>query len=305
MNYIDFWNKGRFELLRVMLTLFLVFSAYVVGSLFLSLDIVINHPNFTGLSDGSWKEISLLLGKNRLFFLMLLPFSLVFFTLLICLTKIHKLPLLVVFTSRKTFDWKRFFIAFTLWSFMVLAFTGLELLLHKNFQFVFNAQKFFTLCLLSIILLPLQTSSEELIFRGYILQGIKKLTGSILTSILVSGLMFGVMHISNPEIAKIGYHILVYYIIVGIVLGAIVYYDSGLELSLGFHAANNLVTVLLITADWQAFQTDAIIVDSNPPGNGIFSMLLALSMLFAFFLLLNKKYNWKVFNNLSIRNRNS
>lgn len=296
MNYIDFWSKGRFEVSRVLLTLFLVFLAYFVGSLFLSFDLAINHRSFTGLSDGSLKEIALLLGKNRLFIWMLLPFTLVFFTLLICLTKIHRLPLLAVFTSRKTFDWKRFFIAFTWWSFMVVAFTGIELLLHKNFQLVFNAQKFFTLFLLSIILLPLQTSSEELIFRGYILQGIKSRTGSILTSILVSGFMFGMMHISNPEIAKIGYHILIYYIIVGVVLGAIVYYDSGLELSLGFHAANNLITVLLITADWQAFQTDAIIVDRNPPGNGILSMLLALSMLSAFFLLLNKKYNWKVFN---------
>lgn len=304
MNYIDFWSKGRFEVSRILLTLFLIFSAYFLGSLFLSIDLAINHPNFTVLSDGSFKEIALLLGKNRFFLLMMLPFSLVFFTLLICLTKIHKLPLIAVFTSRKTFDWKRFFIAFTWWSLMVVAFTSIELLLHKNFQLVFNAQKFFTLFLLSIILLPLQTSSEELIFRGYILQGIKKRTGSILTSILISGLMFGMMHISNPEIAKIGYHILIYYITVGVVLGAIVYYDSGLELSLGFHAANNLITALLITADWQAFQTDAIIVDSNPPGNGVFSMLLALSMLFAFFLLLNKKYNWKVFNNLSIRNRN-
>ena len=295
MNFIEFWNIGRFEAYRVVLTLFFVFVAYFVGSLFLSFDLAINHPSFTGLSDGSWKEIALLLGKNRLFLLMMLPFTLVFFTLLICLTKIHKLPLLAVFTSRKTFDWKRFFIAFLWWSFMVLAVTGIELLLHKNFQLVFNAQKFFTLFLLSIILLPLQTSSEELVFRGYILQGIKKRTGSILSSILISGFMFGMMHISNPEIAKIGYHILIYYIIVGVVLGAIVYYDSGLELSLGFHAANNLITALLITADWQAFQTDAIIVDSHPPGNGILSMLLALSMLFAFFLLLNKKYNWKVF----------
>jgi len=295
MNFIEFWNKGRFEAYRVVLTLFFVFVAYFVGSLFLSFDLAINHPNFTGLSDGSWKEIALLLGKNRLFLLMMLPFTLVFFTLLICLTKIHKLPLLAVFTSRNAFDWKRFFIAFSWWSLMVLVVTGIELLLHKNFQLVFNAQKFFTLCVLSIILLPLQTSSEELVFRGYILQGIKKRTGSILSSILISGCMFGMMHISNPEIAKMGYHILIYYITIGVVLGAIVYYDSGLELSLGFHAANNLITALLITADWQAFQTDAIIVDSNPPGNGIFSMLLALSMLFAFFLLLNKKYKWKVF----------
>ena len=296
MNYIDFWNKGRFGAENVFATILLIIVAYLLGSSFLFIDLRLNFPDFSGVRNFDIKELSSIMGKNRFFIWMLIPFCFVFITFLLCLTKIHKLPLLAVFTSRKTFDWKRFFIAFSWWSLMVLAVTGIELLLHKNYQLVFNAQKFFMLCLLSIILLPLQTSSEELVFRGYILQGIKKRTGSILSSILISGCMFGMMHISNPEIAKIGYHILIYYIIVGVVLGAIVYYDSGLELSLGFHAANNLITALLITADWQAFQTDAIIVDSNPPGNGIFSMLLALSMLFAFFLLLNKKYNWKVFN---------
>ncbi len=296
MNFIDFWNKGRFGAENVLATILLIIVAYLLGSSFLFIDLRLNFPDFSGARNFDIKELSSLMGKNRFFIWMLIPFCFVFITFLLCLTKIHKLPLLAVFTSRNAFDWKRFFIAFSWWSLMVLAVTGIELLLHKNFQLVFNAQKFFTLCLLSIILLPLQTSSEELVFRGYILQGIKKRTGSILSSILISGCMFGMMHISNPEIAKIGYHILIYYIIVGVVLGAIVYYDSGLELSLGFHAANNLITALLITADWQAFQTDAIIVDSNPPGNGIFSMLLALSMLFAFFLLLNKKYKWKVFN---------
>ncbi len=296
MNFIDFWNKGRFGAENVLATILLIIVAYLLGSSFLFIDLRLNFPDFSGARNFDIKELSSLMGKNRFFIWMLIPFCFVFITFLLCLTKIHKLPLLAVFTSRNAFDWKRFFIAFSWWSLMVLAVTGIELLLHKNFQLVFNAQKFFTLCLLSIILLPLQTSSEELVFRGYILQGIKKRTGSILSSIIISGCMFGMMHISNPEIAKIGYHILIYYIIVGVVLGAIVYYDSGLELSLGFHAANNLITALLITADWQAFQTDAIIVDSNPPGNGILSMLLALSMLFAFFLLLNKKYKWKVFN---------
>jgi membrane protease YdiL (CAAX protease family) len=296
MNFIDFWNKGRFGAENVLATILLIIVAYLLGSSFLFIDLRLNFSDFSGARNFDIKELSSLMGKNRFFIWMLIPFCFVFITFLLCLTKIHKLPLLAVFTSRHAFDWKRFFIAFSWWSLMVLAVTGIELLLHKNFQLVFNAQKFFTLCLLSIILLPLQTSSEELVFRGYILQGIKKRTGSILSSILISGCMFGMMHISNPEIAKIGYHILIYYIIVGVVLGAIVYYDSGLELSLGFHAANNLITALLITADWQAFQTDAIIVDSNPPGNGILSMLLALSMLFAFFLLLNKKYKWKVFN---------
>ena len=35
--------------------------------------------------------------------------------------------------------------------------------------------------------------------------------------------------------------------------------DEGLELALGFHAANNLIAVLLLTADWTAFQTHSIL----------------------------------------------
>jgi hypothetical protein len=31
--------------------------------------------------------------------------------------------------------------------------------------------------------------------------------------------------------------------------------DEGMELALGFHAANNLVSALLFTSDWSAFQT--------------------------------------------------
>ena len=105
--------------------------------------------------------------------------------------------------------------------------------------------------------------------------------------------MFGVMHMANPEILKIGYHILLYYIAVGVVLGFIVYYDDGLELTLGFHAANNIITVLLITADWQAFQTDAILKDNEAPGNGIVDILLGTTALFLFFFILSKKYKWQ------------
>ena len=42
-------------------------------------------------------------------------------------------------------------------------------------------------------------------------------------------------------------------------LGILTLMDDGLELALGFHAANNLITALLVTADWTAFQTDSIL----------------------------------------------
>ena len=41
--------------------------------------------------------------------------------------------------------------------------------------------------------------------------------------------------------------------------------DEGLELALGFHAANNLFTALLVTADWTAFQTHSVLKDMSDP----------------------------------------
>jgi hypothetical protein len=41
--------------------------------------------------------------------------------------------------------------------------------------------------------------------------------------------------------------------------------DEGMELALGFHAANNLVGALLVTSDWSAFQTHSIFKDISEP----------------------------------------
>ena len=62
------------------------------------------------------------------------------------------------------------------------------------------------------------------------------------------------MHIANPEVGKLGMIIMVYYIGTGFFLGIMTLMDEGLELALGFHAANNLIGALLVTADWTAFK---------------------------------------------------
>jgi hypothetical protein len=45
--------------------------------------------------------------------------------------------------------------------------------------------------------------------------------------------------------------------------------DEGMELALGFHAANNLVSALLVTSDWSAFQTHSIFKDISEPKAGL------------------------------------
>lgn len=142
--------------------------------------------------------------------------------------------------------------------------------------------------------MPLQTSFEEYLFRGYLLQGIGVLVKNRWFPLLLTSVVFGLLHISNPEVDKIGKVIMIYYIGTGLFLGIITIMDEGLELALGFHAANNLFTALLVTADWTAFQTHSIFKDmSDPSKAGFLEIFLPVFIVFPILIFIfAKKYKW-------------
>jgi len=69
--------------------------------------------------------------------------------------------------------------------------------------------------------------------------------------------------------------------------------DDGLELALGFHAANNLTSALLVTADWTAFQTNSVYRDvSNPVLD--WDILIPVFVIFPLLLFVfSRMYGWK------------
>jgi hypothetical protein len=141
-------------------------------------------------------------------------------------------------------------------------------------------------------LIPIQTSTEEYVFRGYLMQGFANLSKNKWFPLLMTSVIFGTMHIFNPEIDKMGNIVLVYYIGTGLFLGIITLMDEGMELALGFHAANNLVTALLVTSDWSALQTNSIFKDISDPSAGL-EIIIPVFVIFPLLLLLfSKKYKW-------------
>ncbi|MNX52222.1 hypothetical protein D3C86_828990 [compost metagenome] len=108
----------------------------------------------------------------------------------------------------------------------------------------------------------------------------------------MTSVIFSTMHIANPEVAKMGNIILIYYIGTGLFLGIITLMDEGMELALGFHAANNLVSALLVTSDWSAFQTHSFFKDVSDP-SASFDVLLPVFIIFPILLkIYSSKYNW-------------
>ena len=104
------------------------------------------------------------------------------------------------------------------------------------------------------------------------------------------------MHAANPEVEKLGMGIMVYYIGTGLFLGILTLMDEGLELALGFHAANNLTAALLLTSDWSAFQTNSIFLDVSSPTLGWDVFIPVLIIYPALLIVFAKVYKWKNWN---------
>jgi len=236
-------------------------------------------------------------GSNQFLAEMLLPFTIGLIMLFVWVKFVHQQSLLKLTTSRRKIDWKRVFFSFGLWAFITAAMTLIAYYTSpEDFQWNFNLQKFIFLAIIAIILIPLQTSFEEYLFRGYLMQGIGIAVKNKWVPLLVTSVIFGLMHIANPEVGKIGYIIMVYYIGTGLFLGILTLMDEGLELALGFHAANNLITALLVTANWTAFQTDSILKDMSEPATG-FDILVPVFVIFPILLFIfSKKYKWTNWN---------
>jgi len=235
-----------------------------------------------------------LIGKNSFLMITLFQFVIGLVFLLLIVKYVHKQSLVALTTSRPKIDWKRIGFSALLWSIITLVVTFIEIgLAPENYVFQFNLSAFIPLLLISVIMIPLQTSFEEYLFRGYMMQGLGMIFKSRWIPFVVTSVLFGLMHIGNPEVEKMGYLLLVYYISTGFFLGLITLMDEGLELALGFHAANNTISALLITSSWTAFQTDSIYLDRSSPSLGlevIFPILIVYPLVIFIFA---KKYKWK------------
>lgn len=247
-------------------------------------------PDVLTLSQG---ELMRVLDSNLNFFLLLLSFAVGLAALFFVVKFLHQQKIKDVTTSRRKVDWGRFFFGFSI----VAVFTVVTTLIDYNMQpedylWNFDMVPFLILAAIALIMVPLQTSFEEYLFRGYLMQGIGVLAGNRWLPLVITSVIFGGLHLFNPEVEKMGYIIMVYYIGTGFLLGIMTLMDEGMELALGFHAGNNLVGALLVTADWTAFETNSVLKDVSNPEAGLDILLPILIVYPIFLFLMARTYRW-------------
>ena len=271
-----------------------VILASIVGQLPLMIALMVKiFSQGNDLSDLNSANIYKLLELNWMLFLMLLSFAAALPALFFMIRKLHNQTVMSVTTTRKAIDWNRVFFTFGLWSIVTIVSVYVDYQMSpQDYVWNFKPIPFAILFVIATLLIPIQTSVEEYLFRGYLMQGFGVLAKNKLFPLLMTSIIFGAMHLLNPEVEKLGYVMLVYYIGTGLLLGIMTLMDEGMELALGFHAANNLIGCLLVTTDWSALQTHSILKDISEP-TASFDIILPVIIIYPIILvILSKKYNW-------------
>ncbi|WP_435254647.1 CPBP family glutamic-type intramembrane protease [Tenacibaculum sp. A30] len=287
MDFIQQAYKGENSWWRWLLTIVIVMSPFL-----LNFAIYFLLPE---VYKGLMEDTANFQGNKNIFLIEnLMPFAVLLVLLIVFVKFVHLRPFTSVVTSRSKVDWNRFFYGFVSWFLMTVFFLFIGYLLApEEFVWNFKPVPFFLLLTICIILIPIQTSLEELLFRGYLMQGIGILTKTRWVPLIVTSTLFGLMHILNPEVSKLGYGIMGFYIGTGFLFGIITLLDEGAELALGIHAANNIAAAVLVASNWAVFQTDALFIDHSEP-NLIYQMIIPVFFIYPLYIMfLQKKYGWK------------
>ena len=303
--YFEKSTIGNNKLWTYIVSIILVFLfSQLLGAL--PLGIVVSAVRTAGniaSTTGALDPVALGIDLNVFLFLMIIPFAMGLLGLWVCLGSIHKKKLLDIITGRNKFDWKRFFFAALIWGIIFLVATFASYLNDPtSYEFQFQPIKFIILLFVVVLFLPFQTSFEELIFRGYIMQGISLIFKNKWIPLLITSILFGLMHITNPEIKEFGIAIMLpQYILLGLFLGILVVMDDGLELALGVHAINNIFSALFITHKSSVLQTPALFKTNTIDPK--FELIVLCFSIVLFIIVISRKYKWKswktVFNKIN------
>ena len=237
-------------------------AANVIGALPLAAVIITRTlegspmPQKGGMPDFEAMGINLNVG----FVLNIIPFLLGWLTIILLANPPHNRSFQTVVNGGRKTRWGRVFMAALVW--IVVSAVWMIYSLKSdpgNFRINNTSTSLIVLAILALTLIPFQAAFEEILFRGYLMQGFAVLARNRWIPIVVTSLLFGLMHGLNPEVQQYGFLTMMpQYIFFGLVFAVLTMFDDGIEMAIGAHAANNIFLSVLITHDDMALQTPAL-----------------------------------------------
>lgn len=156
-------------------------------------------------------------------------------------------------------SWKLFAAGAVVWAGCLTLATFADLLIdHGGFRWSASGATL-DLAVSALLGLGVQTFAEEFVFRGYLTQALLLATKRPWPAALLSGLLFGAMHIPNgaPQCVNAT--------VVGVVTALIAIRTGGIAFTYGLHLINNLFGAVVVVSSSDVFKGSPGLITQTTP----------------------------------------
>jgi len=299
MNHLEssFTGKNAFWRYLIMLAVLLT-ATNTIGGIPLLIAIGVkaaeNPDIIVQLAENPNNLTVLGLDSNLYLFTMLFPFFIGLITFILLIKPLNHRNFTRTINGTNGFRWNRFLISALVWLIISAIYLYVYIKLEP-LNFKVNNRSMVTLIplmLMSVLFIPFQAAFEEIIFRGYLMQGFAVLARNRWIPLIMTSILFGLMHIMNPEVSEFGFGTMMpQYILFGLIFGLITILDDGIEAAMGAHTANNVFLCIMVTNESSALQTPALYqqIEINPRADLISMFFMGMLVIF----ILGIIFKWK------------
>lgn len=298
MNHLEssFTGKNAFWRYCIMLVVILA-ATNTIGAIPLFISMAIssgsNPQVFSELAANPNDLGPLNLDPNVGLLIMIFPFIIGLLTFVLLIRPLNGKSFGKVVNGTDSFRWNRFLISALVWTIVSAIYLVINLKMDpSNFSVNNNTLSIITLSVISILFIPFQATFEEVIFRGYLMQGFTVLLRNRFFPLILTSVFFGLMHALNPEVRDFGFWTMIpQYVLFGLIFGVITILDDGIEAAMGAHAANNIFLCIMLTNKSSALQTPAVFEQHTVYPWSEFLIMLIMGVIIIFILKAIFKWN--------------
>ncbi|MEA5503955.1 type II CAAX endopeptidase family protein [Halotia wernerae UHCC 0503] len=265
-TYVEAAGWGKYRWWRYVLGLMIILFAWMVAANFASALVALALGGQEGVAAFSRLDYAAF-GPVGGFVVVMAGFPVFLLGVLIAVTLIHQRHPRTLVTAREKISWRRvghgFVAGFVPW--VLLGGLGQYLLYPDSFSFNSDLKTFALFVPIALVITAIQTTTEELFFRGYIVQGASLIWSNRVFLAIVPAVIFTLPHLLNPEVSAGGWLTVFsnYFFVPGLVWTVVSLIDGTTELAIGLHFANNIGGALLFDITGSALPSPALFTISE------------------------------------------
>ncbi len=282
-----FWEQGRLGKSGpwlFVLSLPMILAIPFLGTVVVAVMMGVHAPSgIVAGAQGDWRDLPLPTALLSFGFVML-PFGFLLIGVFLANKVVHGRKLRSLLTGQSCFRWGQTLTSLTVTLVLALAVLAAGLLLSPAaVDFVFDLRAFLLFLPLVLVLVPIQVLSEEVFFRGYLVQAVGRFVSRSWLAILVPSLLFWGAHLNNGPAVQGGLWAVAVYGVMAFYLTYLAVSCDGLEHAVGVHLGINLFAFLIQGASDGWYPTPTVFI--TEPDGYEFTLLTTVAIFLAHYLL--------------------